>query len=456
MAKLPETIGVDVKLVPFAPVVPDAGTKGHSLVKYLAATEWAILPEKLEQIEAVVAQFVAGTNVALANTPTAVRNAGQVAVIPVEGTITKRAYGLDAFSGVRTTLDVKNDIQAALDNSAVSGIVLSIDSPGGTVDGTKELADFIKMATNSKPIVAYADGTMASAAYWLGSAASRIVAFDTAKVGSVGVVVSHQDRSEADKAAGIKTTYIYQGKYKVSGNSTEPLTTESKEYIQGHVDTYYSIFVDAVAENRGIERSKVISDIALGAVFIGKAALDLNLVDSIGTLEDAINLALTLGEETMADEKIQEQLDAMTTQMATMADQLKTSLDTNIKLQETVDSQVADSEARDKADAAKIHLEEITEKCAGLGLSEEVIGSFAALDEKSFGTVLTEISGRQTKLDETLAALGKPTEDATSESDDLSVASIDDATEAIMKRDNCDIDDALVTAQTEYPDLFKI
>ena len=338
---------------PFNPVIPAAGTKGHSLIKYLAAAEWAILPEKLEQIESVVAQFVLGSNLTLAGEPQIPSQRGSVAVIPIEGTIAKRAYGLDALSGVRTTLDIKNDIQNALDNSAVSGIVLRIDSPGGTVDGTKELADYIKLAKQEKPVIAYADGTMASAAYWVGSSASRVVAFDTSKVGSVGVVVSHQDRSKADEASGVKTTYIYQGKYKVSGNSTEPLTAESKEYIQSHVDTYYSIFVDAVAENRGIEREKVISDIALGAVFIGKAALDLNLVDSIGNLDDAINLALTLGEEKMAEKAVQEQLDEMATKMAAMTDQLQTSLDTNTQLQEQLDASAQVTKDRDAKDAAK-------------------------------------------------------------------------------------------------------
>jgi signal peptide peptidase SppA len=442
--------------IKFNPPIPPSGAKGHSLIKYLAGTEWAILPEKLTQIEDVVTQFINGTNVALAGEPQAMSRRGNVAVIPISGTIAKKAYGLDALSGVRTATDIRNDIQEAIDNSSVSGIVLSIDSPGGTVDGTKELADYIAKATKIKPIVSYADGTMASAAYWIGSSASQVVAFDTAKVGSVGVVVSHQDISKAEEAAGIKTTYIYQGKYKVAGNSSTALDPQSIEYIQSHVDTYYSMFVDVVANNRGIDREKVISDIASGAVFIGKAALELNLVDSIGSLDDAINLALTLGEEKMTDEKMHAQLDTLTVNMAKMADQLETAQAANTKLQADLDAKQLAEEARNKADAAKLHLASVTEQCEGCGLSEETVASFATLDNTSFAIVLAEVKGRQTKLDEALAQFTTQTDGATTIAPVVTgITSIDAAVEMIEKRDRCDVGAATKTAQVEYPKLFK-
>ena len=436
--------------------------RGHSLVKFLASAEWAIMPEKLEQIEAVVSQFLSGDNINFeaASKPSSYSQ-GQVAIIPLEGTIVKKAYGLDAMSGVRTTLDIQKDIQNALADSAVSGIVLRVDSPGGTVDGTKELADFISQAKEQKPIVAYADGTMASAAYWIGSAATKVVAFDTAKVGSVGVVVSHVDISEAQKQAGIKTSYIYQGKYKIAGNSTTPLDTDSTAHIQSHVDTYYSMFVDAVAAQRGIDRDEVIKKIALGSVFIGKAALELNLVDSIGNINDAANLALTLGEEKMdkknADATMQSQLDELTTKMTTMGAQLAEAAASNEALREELDAAKAAVELRDKQDAEKAHLASVTEQCAGLGLSDETIGNFAKLDETAFGVVLTELKSRQEKIDSALGEFTTQTDGATSDDNTPDAAlSIDDAIEQIMIRDKCDIDEASTKAMSEYPDLFKV
>jgi len=437
--------------------------KGHSLVKYLTSAEWAILPDKLEQIESVVSQFISGTNLDISSDASNdVVTRGEVAIIPIEGTIVKKAYGLDAMSGVRTTLDVQKDIQDALENSAISAIVLRIDSPGGTVDGTKELADFISLAKQDKPIVAYADGTMASAAYWIGSAASKVVAFDTAKVGSIGVVVSHVDISEAEKKAGIKTSYIYQGQYKVVGNQTTPLDSDSKAHIQSHVDTYYSMFVDAVASQRGINREEVISNVALGAVFIGKTALDLNLVDSIGNLNDAINLALNLGEEKMTEknktDEMQSQLAKLTDQMATMETQLKEAQATNETLQEELADKQQAIELSQKAEAERVHLEKVTEQCKGLGLTDETISNFAKLDEDALGVVLGEIKSRQDKIDTALAEFTTPTEGATSETDDSAedVKSIDDAVELIMTRDKCDIDEASTKAQSEYSDLFKL
>ena len=432
----------------------DISTKGHSLVKYLSSAEWAILPEKLEQLEEVVSQYIAGTNVKLQSKSRPMQQVNQISVIPIDGTIAKKAYGLDTLSGLRTTLDIKSDIQKAIADSGVSGIVLRIDSPGGTVDGTKELADYIKTASAEKPIVAYADGTMASAAYWIGSAANKVVAFDTSKVGSVGVVVSHQDRSKAEEEAGIKTTYIYQGKYKVSGNQSEPLSPESKEYIQKHVDTYYSLFVDAVAENRSIARDVVIKDIALGATFIGKEALELNLVDSIGSLDDAINLALTLGEEKMEDKAMKAQLDELTAKMATMSTALETAQENNTKLQEALEEEKALNKAKDEAEAARLHLEEVTAKCEGLGLTKEAIADFAKLDDASLNIVLAELSTRQEKLDKALAGLQTETDGATSDAPETISHTIDSATEMIMKRDNCDADEASDKAQVEFPDLF--
>ena len=92
---------------------------------------------------------------------------------------------------------------------AVKAIVLSIDSPGGTVDGTDNLANAIFAARGKKPIVALGDGTLASAAYWIASGADQIFASDnSAKIGSIGVVATHEDYSRAEENAGVKVTEI--------------------------------------------------------------------------------------------------------------------------------------------------------------------------------------------------------------------------------------------------------
>ncbi len=437
--------------------------RGHSLIKFFTQAEWAILPDKLEQLGDVLNQFIAGENVAMdgeeqiaTTTPTG------VAVIPIVGTITKRAYGLGAMSGVRTTLDVQNDIQSALDNPAVSGIVLSIDSPGGTVDGTKELADFVQHARTIKPVVSYVDGLMASAAYWIGCQADSIVCYDTAKAGSIGVVVMHQEAEKLEANLGVKTTFIYQGKYKVVGNQHEALTTEGKAYIQAHVDNYYSMFVDAVAQGRNIKQDVVIKDIALGSVFMAQDALELNLVDSIGNLNDAISLARKLGEEKMNSEEIQakldaanEQITALGTQVATATAELATATATITTLTAQVATQDADITSRNEADAAAKRLVGVTAMFDGCGVDAAFISGMVTLSDEAITPIASQLKERQEKIEGALAEHIEPTDGAHGDQGDLTTPpSLDAAVSMIEKRDSCDVDEATEKAQVEFPKLF--
>ena len=438
-------------------------SRGHSLIQFFTQAEWAIMPEKLEQLESVLNQFISGTNVKLSDdyySDSYISNG--VAVIPIGGTITKKAYGLSAMSGVRTTVDIQNDIQSALDNSGVSGIVLSIDSPGGTVDGTKELSDFISSAKDVKPIVSYVDGLMASAAYWIGCNASKIVCYDTAKVGSIGVVVKHQEAAKLEAAMGVVTTMIYQGKYKVVGNPHEALSDEGKAYIQGHVDTYYSMFVDAVAEGRGIERDTVIKDIALGSVFIGKDALALNLVDSIGNLNDAITLAQTLGEDKMNLEEATAQLEEATGQITTLSGQvetataeLATATATIADLQGKIETKDAELARIADEEAAAQRLADVTAMFAGCGVEADFIAGFVSCDDSVITATATQLKGRQEKIEGSLAEFTETTEGAHSEQGNLTTpASLDEAVTMIEERDGCDVEEATEKAQVEFPKLF--
>jgi signal peptide peptidase SppA len=147
-------------------------------------------------------------------------------------------------------------------------------------------------ARGQKPIVAFANGMMASAAYWIGSAADEIVAEETAEIGSIGVVMMHYDYSGADEQAGVKRTILQAGHYKAMGNDTEPLSEEAEEYFQGHLDYLYTLFVDAVARNRDVTAEAVIEDMAEGRIFIGRQAVDAGLVDRLGNFETAMALVM--------------------------------------------------------------------------------------------------------------------------------------------------------------------
>jgi len=207
----------------------------------LLTTTWAVTPHMMQVIDGVLTAKLQGERIDLDAIEAAIGrpldNARDekpydmvdgVAVISLSGIMGKRMNMFSQISGGTSTELVGNAIRTAIDDPAVIALVLSVDSPGGTVDGTAELADLILSARAEKPVYAYADGMMASAAYWVGSAAEKIFSYRTAEIGSVSVVICHYDRSRADADAGIKRTFITSGKYKRMANDAEPLSGEGQ------------------------------------------------------------------------------------------------------------------------------------------------------------------------------------------------------------------------------------
>ena len=212
-----------------------------------------------------------------------------VAVMPLEGVISKRMNMFTHFSGGTSTQLFERDFKKALADPLVQSILLLVDSPGGSADGVQELANLIFENRDNKNIIAYTDGMMASAAYWISSAAENIfISGDTTQVGSIGVVAAHLDVSKAEEKMGVKTTEIVAGKYKRIASRYAPLTEEGKTAIQESVDHIYSVFVNDVAKNRGVTEEKALS-MADGKVFMGKQAMEAGLVDGVSTLSALID-----------------------------------------------------------------------------------------------------------------------------------------------------------------------
>lgn len=217
-----------------------------------------------------------------------------VAVIPIIGPITDERSFFSFLFGCASIADITAQFDAALNDPAVKAIAFKIKSPGGTITGVDALSSRIFSARGTKPIVAFAAGTMASAAYWIGSAADIVVAENTAILGSIGTLAEHRECSRANEMQGVKRTYIASGKYKTLGNDAEPLSAEARNMIQGMMDYLYSVFVDTVARNRQASVEQVLADMADGRDFIGKQAVDAGLADVVGTMETAIELALIM------------------------------------------------------------------------------------------------------------------------------------------------------------------
>jgi signal peptide peptidase SppA len=171
----------------------------------------------------------------------------------------------------------------------VKAVVLDIDSPGGSVPGTEELATEIRrIRGGEKPIIAQVNALAASAAYWVASSADEIVVTPSGRAGSIGVYTAHDDVSAALEKRGIKRTYISAGKHKVEGNETEPLGKDALAHIQEGVNRSYNRFVSAVAEGRGTTVGKVEDGFGQGRVFFAEALMDRGMVDRIATLEETL------------------------------------------------------------------------------------------------------------------------------------------------------------------------
>jgi signal peptide peptidase SppA len=211
-----------------------------------------------------------------------------VAVIPIHGVIEQRPslwteYGLGSSTEV-----IGDRLEAAMADSAVKAIVLDVDSPGGTVPGVEELADRIFEASHEKPIVAVANSLMASAAYWIGSSAGRIVAAPGSDLGSIGVYMAHIDISQALANEGVKVTIIKAGKFKAEGNPYEPLPQAAAENWQGEVDSIYSDFLASVARGRGVSVATVRSEYGQGRTMLADAAVKNKMADRVATLSSVV------------------------------------------------------------------------------------------------------------------------------------------------------------------------
>ena len=211
-----------------------------------------------------------------------------IAVLPLYGTIVQRANLATDICGGTSTQQFTAAFRDAMADDTVGAILIDIDSPGGSVYGTGELADEIRAARGVKPVVAYANSLAASAAYWVGSQASEFYVTGGGEVGSIGVWQAHEDWSKALEDEGVKTTLISAGKFKVEGNPYQPLDGDAQAFMQGRVDDYYAAFTGAVAKGRAVPVDQVRRGMGQGRVLGADAALAEKMVDGIKTFDDVV------------------------------------------------------------------------------------------------------------------------------------------------------------------------
>ncbi|MFM2239671.1 MAG: hypothetical protein RJA69_1045 [Pseudomonadota bacterium] len=281
----------------------------HLLVSEFLTTPWALMPERLQAMTAVLTRwssdeppseetmfqvnadrFLRDTRKQFASDRGASNAVAGIAVLPLYGVVTQRGNMVDDISGPGSTSTQKftSALRQVLADDTVGQILIDIDSPGGSVYGVAELATEIVKARAQKPVVAVANSLAASAAYWIGCSASEFYVTPGGEVGSIGVWQAHFDYSKALEEEGVKPTLISAGKFKVEGNPYVPLDLEAQAFMQSRVDDYYNAFIKAVAKGRGVTVADVQGGMGEGRVLGADAALAAKMVDGIATFDDVL------------------------------------------------------------------------------------------------------------------------------------------------------------------------
>lgn len=218
-----------------------------------------------------------------------------VAMIRIDGPTAK---GFGKF-GEMSTVFVRRAIRAASTNPDVASILLVIDSPGGYVAGTDDLARDVAAANEVKPVVAFIEDLGASAAYWVASQARAVYANPTAQVGSIGVFAVIEDASKAAEVAGVTVHVLSTGPLKGAGAEGAPVTPEQLAAWQTEIDDTMAHFAAAVRKGRNMT-PKGFAEVATGGTWIASKAKDLGLIDGVRTL-DATVAAMPKPRRTKAD-----------------------------------------------------------------------------------------------------------------------------------------------------------
>lgn len=261
--------------------------------------KWAIMPSAMNKMVHVVNAWSLGHKASAEEVEqiTAQRKKplrqvkGKVAVLPLFGVVRQRMNSLaDVSMGGTSTEQFGKQFDNLMTSDDVGAIVLNVDSPGGSVYGVPELASKVFEARGQgKQIIAVANSLMASAAYWIGSAADQVIITPGGEAGSIGVLAAHTDMSEWNAKQGFNVTIVSSGKHKADFVPDKPLSEEAHADLQSAVDSYYDAFTSDVARFRDVRQSAVKGGFGEGRVLVANEALKEGLVDRIETLENVLS-----------------------------------------------------------------------------------------------------------------------------------------------------------------------
>ena len=270
----------------------DANREVGRLGEWLNAP-WAIMPDSLAQLQEIYVRHMRGELIDIAGVEarmgrvlaneqkTYMVEPGGVAVLQAQGVMSPRANLFMQVSGGISTSMLTRQIDAMHADSRVKSVLIAADSPGGNVLGIPAAVDALRALAADKPTVLVGEGTVASAMYWLGSAANAMfIEGATDLVGSLGVVTRLGWQSPS-----ANSIEIARGKYKRASADGKQVSPEALAQAEGHLDYLYGLLIDAVAQHRGVSSDDVLVKMADGRVFIGQQAIDAGLADGFSTVD---------------------------------------------------------------------------------------------------------------------------------------------------------------------------
>ena len=213
----------------------------------------------------------------------------------VDGNIHANLQKIELTGPIMDVSKVLEDIQKAKEDKNIKGVLFVVDSPGGSVAPSVELAYAIKELREVKPVFAYASGVIATGSYYASIWANQIIANPGSMVGSIGVIMQGVNTEELMKKIGVSTQTVKAGKYKESGTPTRKWFDYEEKQLQSVIDDTYNMFISDVASARNLDvKNHTLS--ADAKIFTSKQAKNVGLVDEVATLSYAQDSLIKLAK----------------------------------------------------------------------------------------------------------------------------------------------------------------
>ena len=210
-----------------------------------------------------------------------------IKVIPLEGMIYDSLAASSPFRADYNAAYLRKELRKALEEDTTRAILLRVNSPGGTVATSQEIYHLVlKLREQGKPVLVSMSDVCASGCYYIASAADKIIANKGTLTGSIGVISQGLNYKGLFEKLGLRDQTFKAGKFKDMGNGARDLNPEEKKIYQALIDNSYKQFLEDIHNARGIEMDKL-KEIAQGLIYTGEQALEVNLVDQLGTYDDA-------------------------------------------------------------------------------------------------------------------------------------------------------------------------